>query len=143
EHLQQVAMSEGGRLFMSRDGKVTFHDAGRFLRESREKAPQAVYDDQAVVWAAISDVSWRFDDEFLWDRVVAVRNNGIPQEASTSQYPRRTKELSGLLMRTDREALQLAQRLAFRYQAAQYRCDGWEAKPQVRPATWQVVLGLE
>lgn len=147
--LQTVAATEGGRLFVDRTGKVTFHDRGRALREAVETAVQYTFSDQDRDLRPPPDVGLLdgtlrvvLDDQHLYEAAEISRVGGDTQSAG-SATPSRTFTASDLLFAADAASLSLAEWIVFRYGTPQVRSDAWTIDPEIRPADWASILGLE
>jgi hypothetical protein len=144
-YLQLIAQSEQGRLFMSADGKVTFHDAATVRADT--SAQVTFSDDGSDTPYLYGSPKYTLDDRLIYNQASVQRKYGLPQTAenaaSVATYGPRTRSLSGLLMQTDAQARNLAERIVYRYRNPQTRISGWTVNPQVKPATWADNLGLE
>jgi hypothetical protein len=121
-YLQKVAESEGGSLFISKDGKLTFFD--------NIKGPSSVdllkfSDDDTET--PFQEVSVIIGGEFLYNRVIIEAFNGVPQLAedveSQNFFGISTLSQDNLLMNFDIDALIKANRLLAKYKNPGYRFD--------------------
>lgn len=148
DYLQSIATAEQGRLFMSADGKVTFHQRDRFLTQSTESTSQFTFTDDGGSGLGYLAGSLRFtlDDRFVYNEADVAREGGVTQSVSDATsitaYGPRTRSLSGLPLRHDRQARQIADYIVWRYKDPQSRADGWKVNPQVKSSTWGSVLSL-
>lgn len=144
-YLQLIAASEGGRLFMSNDGKVTFHGAAAVRANTTAEATFS--DDGADNPYLYGSLRFSKNDRSIVNEASVQRKYGLPQTAtdttSTAAYGTKTKTLSGLLMQTDAQARNRAEQLVYRYKDPQVRVDSWTVNPQAKPAQWQQHLALE
>lgn len=147
ELLHRVAEAENGRLFVDREGKVTYHGRDHDLSES----PVTAYtfsdvDRDAVpfdVGLVDGSIQMTIDDRQTYDTAIATRTGGLPQTASNVTYPLRTWTRQDLPLPTDRAALSLAQWVVFRYGTPIARTDTWEIDPETYPSDWDTILGLD
>ncbi len=84
-HLQAVEATEDGRLFVSKDGAVTFHN--RHRRLVAQGTPVAIFGDDLSPGSgelpyAGPPTLRDADDATLWNRVVVTPNGGAAQEAN-------------------------------------------------------------
>jgi hypothetical protein len=115
QHLQEIEHAEGGRLFMSRDGKVTF----------RDRYPTIIDDFSTRTWSddgtdmTYRDITLTFNDETLFNDIRLTRTGGTEQTAtslpSIQKYFRRSLVESDIQLATDAEVLSLANALLSRY----------------------------
>lgn len=144
-YLQLIALSEGGRLFMSNDGKVTFHDAAAVRADTAVEATFS--DDGSDNPYLYGSLKYSKSDRFVYNEASVQRKYGLPQTASDADsidtYGPKTRSLSGLLMKTDAQARSRADQIVYRYKDAQTRVDSWTVNPQAKPAQWQQHLALE
>src|SRR5690606_21151631 len=103
DYLQLLAQTEQGRLFMSGDGKVTFHPGDRTLIGDSVFTFSDGGDDPGILEGSLL---LSRDDSMLFDAAAVQRVGGRTQMAGADR-PTRSFELSGLLMTTDREALRV------------------------------------
>jgi len=150
ELLQTVAATEGGRLFVDPQGRVTFHDRSRFIRSTLESAVQYTFSDVNRDLTTPPDVglldgtlSITMDDRAVFDAAEITREGGLTQYSETSATPSRAYTATGLLQIDDTQAKSLANWIIFRYGAAQARSDSWQVDPETRAADWASILGLE
>jgi len=120
DYMNLVSNTELGSLFMSKDGIVTFKD--------NQTGPSSVglvefTDDGTGI--PFTNINVQYGAEFLYNRVSINRVNGTAQIAEdlTSQnfYGVTTFSQDNLLMASDIDALQIAQRLLAKYANPEYR----------------------
>ncbi|MCC6434441.1 MAG: hypothetical protein IT196_05370 [Acidimicrobiales bacterium] len=147
--LQNYATAEHGRLFVDRSGRVTFHDRGRFLRETVESTIQYGFsdvdrDDPAPPDVGILDGTLKLalDDRHTFDAAAVTRAGGLTRTAG-SATPLREWTADGLYLASDMQAASLAQWAVFRFGIGQPRSESWQVDPEVRPADWEDLLELE
>jgi len=126
-HMQAIEHAEGGRLFMARDGKMTFVD----------RAPGATPDFSGRTWTddgsevmSYRDITLAFNDELLVNEARLTRTGGTEQvvssDTSTSKYFRRSLVEGGIQLVTDNEVLDLASELVGKYSEPVQRIEGLE-----------------
>lgn len=99
EHCRQCAQSDGGYLFIGRDGKITFHD--RYYRLTNESSPAGVFDDDGTDIPYTPGMFGAHDDSRLWNRAAIITADGTREEASdstseTTYWPARRDDWQGL-----------------------------------------------
>ena len=147
--LQNVTRSEGGRLYVDAEGKVTFHSRSRFLSEAVEQTVQYEFTDvdrdsnPTDVGIRDGTLSVTIDDRTTYDAAEITREGGQTQRATLVTNPARTYSASGLLLATDVAAKSLAQWIPFRWGTPQPRSEEWEVDPEVLPADWADILTLD
>lgn len=147
QHLQTVAASEQGRLFMSRDGKVTFHARDRFITESTESTSQFTFSDDGAGDAIYGGAQFIYDERYLYNRAVITRVGGSPvtvdSTSSQADYGPLTRSLDGLLLRDEGQARSIGEYLVYRYNEPQVRAESWELQPEVDATSFADVFDLE
>lgn len=147
QYLQLVAQTEGGRFFIDKSGNVTFHDAGRFLRETVENTSQYTFSDDEAGDAVYAGGNFSRDDKLVYNQASIQRKYGLPQTAedttSVQNFGPRTYSLSGLLHRSDSIAHGLAEELVYRYKDPQSRVAALTVQPQVDAGSWPTIFALE
>jgi len=139
-HLQDVEHAEGGRLFMSRDGKVTF----------RDRYPTVITDFSTRTWSGTTmtyrDITLSFDDDTLFNEIRLTRTGGAEQVVedldSVQKYFRRSLVESGIQLATDAEVLSLAEELLARYSEVGLRIEGL-VDNAMKHGFWDRVLARE
>uniref|UniRef100_A0A6M3IZ84 Putative tail protein n=1 Tax=viral metagenome TaxID=1070528 RepID=A0A6M3IZ84_9ZZZZ len=146
DHLSVVQDSEMGLMFIAGDGDVQYQD-----RHARLKSPftvsQATFGDD-VGEQRYFEVEFSEDDEFIYNDIRRTRLGGNEQTSSdaTSQttYGISTRNLSGLLMVTDAEALAHCQYELARYKDPAMRVRAIRIYPDLDPVNlYPLVLGLD
>jgi hypothetical protein len=143
DHLQSIEHAEGGRLFMSRDGKVTFTD----------RTPSAAPDFTGRTWTddgsgvmSYRDIALVFDDQLIVNDARLTRDGGTEQVAtsasSQTRYGKRSLVESGIQLSTDNETRDLAQELVGKYDEPVLRIEGL-ADNALQHELWASVLGRE
>lgn len=129
EYLQLVTATENGRLFIGRDGRITFEDRLSILdADSVEYEFTDQNRDAGATDVGTLDGTLKLtiDDQFAYQAAKITREGGNPQEHSSTTTPPRTYEKDGLLFVDDVQALNLAQWLVYRYATPTPRSDVWE-----------------
>jgi hypothetical protein len=143
--LQLVESTEGGVLFVSRDGKITFLD--------RTKPVTIALDGANLTWGDTGlekdyvDVSTSFDDSQIWNDAKVTAPGKTDQTASdaTSQtrYFRRTKVESGI-WNDQNEMQSKAQYIVARFGEPALRITGLDlASAKGQDVQWPHILGRE
>ena len=120
-YAQAITTSEQGLFFVSRDGTLTFTDrvAAAFV------SPFASFGDDQTTDIKYQELSILYGQEFLYNKVVATRDSGLPQvandAASQTEYGISTLNLGGLLVSDDTAALALADDLLELYKEPAFR----------------------
>lgn len=145
-HLQDVEKAEGGRLFISADGKVTF----------RDRYPTHITDFSTRTWSdtgsdmTYRDLVLRFGTAFLFNDIHMARDGGAEQTAfSQSSFERfflRSFPAGGgvdtVLLATDLEVDSLADEYLSRYSEPRLRIEGL-VDNAMRHSMWDRVLSRE
>jgi hypothetical protein len=143
DHLQSIEHAEGGRLFMSRDGKVVFVD--RTPGAAPSFSGRTWTDDGSGVMS-YRDIALVFDDQLIVNDARLTRDNGTEQVASSAssktRYGTRSLVESGIQLSTDNEVRDLAQELVGKYDEPVLRIEGL-ADNAMGHELWGSVLGRE
>jgi hypothetical protein len=141
-HLQAVEHAETGRLFMTRDGKVTFVQRGT----------SAAPDFTGRTWAddgtgmSYRDLTLAFGDELIINDARLTRTGGSEQVAtsatSIAEYFTRSFIESGILLTTDAAVSDLAAGLVTTYSEPALRIEGL-ADNALRHGQWDNLLTRE
>lgn len=148
--LRQVALSESGALYMTRDGKVRFRARHTVLTGTRHTTVQATFGNQPGELPYAND-SLRVDndDEQIRNDISVTRVGGVTQRAydaaSQDEYgPRRYSPSEELLVASDHEMFDYAHWLLERYSDPHPRIDAIKVHPQRDSAAlFPLVLGLD
>jgi hypothetical protein len=144
-YLQLVAQSEGGRLFMSHAGEVTFHGATALRTDTA--ASVTFSDDGSDNPYLYGSLAYTQGFFWIYNQATVQRKYGLPQTAedatSVAEYGPQARTLTGLLMRTDAQSRNRAEAVVYRYKDPQTRVDSWTVNPQQKVATWAATLALE
>ena len=125
-YMQTAATSEQGYLFQSPSGIITFYDRHYPITSSYGSVSQATFEDapSSNYFYVLPSFTPGLDDLDLWNQILGSAQpgptfgnvqipSGAPQQAQNianqAQYGKRTYSVSGLLVRTDTEALEVAQ----------------------------------
>lgn len=146
--LRKINESDGGRLFIGKEGEVTFHDRSRPIRETRETTVQYAFTDTdrdttpTDVGLLDGSLKLTVDDRRTYDGAAVTRAGGDTQ-TSGSTAPLRSFKADGLLFASDAQSKRLADWIVHRYAIAWPRFDSWDVDPEILPADWPDLLGLE
>jgi hypothetical protein len=144
EHLQQVAHAEGGRLFMSKDGKITFRDRYPTVASPTDLLTRTWSDTGTDM--TYRDITLTFNDETLFNDIRLTRTGGMEQTAesldSIQQFFRRALVESDIQLATDAEVASLADELLERYAEPRLRIVGL-ADNAMRHGFWRRLLERE
>lgn len=120
-HLQDVAESEVGALFMSADGKVVFQNRVAMSGASAEAT---------FTNADMSELHVAHNDNYLWNVIRIAREDGIQIEYDASSgAPRKVLTRDVMPMGNDAEALNVAEWLAGVFGNQRLRVDSLKLKP--------------
>lgn len=144
ELLQQYADSEGGRLFVGADGRVTFHAANRFETEATETTVQYTFSDTNSTNVGI-DGALRvvINDDQVFEAAEVGREGGYKRFAALSDTPNKTYSLDGLRFVDDRQSQQRAERIVFLYGQPRARTESWDVWPEAYTTHWPNMLNLD
>ncbi|MGH7206888.1 MAG: hypothetical protein ACREI2_11850 [Nitrospiraceae bacterium] len=142
EHLQSVEHVEGGRLFMSRDGKVTFKQRG-FVPTPDFNGRTWTDDGSGMNYR---DIVLNFTDELIINDARLTRTGGVEQVATSSasqtKYGRRSFSESGLPMVNDNDVADFAAELVQIYDEPALRIESL-ADNAMKHQRWDQVLDRE
>jgi hypothetical protein len=147
DHAKAVAIdTEGGQLFVAKDGKVTFHD---YLRRLNAASLWTFTDRPGAPLAYGADFAPDFDEAYLWNFIRATGADGddtahtAEDASSQDDYHTLTKTLATQLI-SGSEIQQLADRFALRYAQPDLRAPQMAVSGAGNPAArWPVLLDLE
>jgi hypothetical protein len=117
-YLQNVAQSDPGNVFMTRDGKIAFRDS--------RQAPTS----ETLVSFGANDIPFTsigvmYGSELLFNEVVLTREGGGTAIAidvpSVAEYDRRTLQITDMQLASDLDMADIAVQYAVRYSTPQYR----------------------
>jgi hypothetical protein len=144
EHMQAVAASEQGLLYIDGEGRLVFED--RHHRIKCHSTSAATFGDGEgelpyLQFEATADDNWIYNDIRL------TREGGSEQTASdaTSQaaYGRRTYQKSGLLLTSDSETLSAARWLLALYKDWSMRSETLVLSGELSDGMWPYALGIQ
>lgn len=147
DHAKQTAIdSEGGQLFVAKDGKVTFHDYDRRLNAANL---HSFSDAKGAPLGYGPGFAPAFDETYLWNYVRATGAAGdttahvTEDVGSQDDYHKLTRTVSTQLV-SGSDIQQVADRLALRYAQPELRAPALSLIGAAAPAArWPVILGLE
>jgi hypothetical protein len=144
DHIQSIEHAEGGRFFMSRDGKATFVD------RTPDQAPQTftgrTWTDDGSGVMSYRDIAMVFDDQLIVNDARLTRTGGTQQVASDTtsktKYGTRSLVESDIQLSTDNAVSDLAQELVGKYKEPVLRIEGL-ADNALQHELWGSVLARE
>ena len=150
QYLQLLEQTEAGLLFVARDGDVRFIERHAWITgDAKYTDPAKTFTDDATL-AADHHNYRRLDidyDDDLANEVTVQRQHSSPQTAvdddSVTAFGRQTLTLSGLLMRTDNEALDLANATLIGNANPRLQVVALELEPEFDDDLWPVVLAAD
>jgi hypothetical protein len=150
-YLQQLAESEQGRLFVAGDGKITFRRRTWDVTATVATTSQATLTDDLtgdIFYSGIETIPASQDT--IINRVVAVREGGVPQHRQVPRAQRRAtflRSFSGLLLNGDDRVAGFAQYQLDRHSVRKTRFSQVTIYPQHARQTaatvWPFVLGVQ
>jgi hypothetical protein len=150
-----VQDTEGGELYLDRQGRVVFRNRKAMLTTTRSTTSQALFGDDPAGYAVsgelpYSDVKPATPDETTINSIDVARAGGTEQHiestVSVARYLPKSHTRNDLLMETDDEALQWGLALLYQYGAPPRRFSRIEfrrPKPEVESVMWPILLGTE
>jgi hypothetical protein len=134
-HLHDVAESEVGVLFMSRDGNVVFRN-----RVANSGATASVN----LTAAEMSELTLQYNDDYLFNVIRIAREDGVQIEVDASGgNPKRVLTRDVMPMGNDAEALNVAEWLADIFGSQRLRIEGLKLKMYDGAPYFFDVLALE
>jgi len=142
-YVKIVERTEGGRLFVSADGKLTFRDR----LTAQPSAAQATFSDTGA-HIPYTGVGMQVGSELLFNRVTVTRVGGVQQDAddldSQDAYGIRTLNYQNLLFPDDTDSQEFANFLVSRYSTPHSRFELLEvALSRLSPSQAAEVIALE
>ena len=142
-YVKVVERTEGGRLFVSADGKLTF----RNRRTAQPSAAQATFSDSGT-YIPYTGVGMQVGSELLYNRVTVTRVGGVQQDAdnidSQDAYGIRTLNYQNLLFPDDADSQEFANFLVSRYSTPRSRFELLEiAMSRLSPSQAAEVIALD
>jgi hypothetical protein len=146
-HSQAVETTEQGRFFIAANGRVVFLDR-KVLSNAPYNTSQATFGDGGGSELPYAGISYRYDDQLVWNEIVATRDGGVARIASDSDsqasYLKRTRTMSGLHHTTDVASGFLAQWVLAKYKDPLLRVTGLRIIPDASPTDlYPQALGRE
>lgn len=150
-----VQDSEGGELYMDRQGRVVFRNRKAMLTATRSKTVQALFGDDPAGYAIsgelpYADVEPVTPDETMVNSVDVSCAGGTEQHVedavSVGRYLPKSHTRNDLLMTTDAEALNWGQSILYQYSRPPRRFSRISfrrPKPAVEDVLWPVLLGSQ
>ena len=140
-YLQNIALSEGGFVFVGKDGKINF------IERTDNSVPQnyVLFGGAGIPFQNV-EVSYGSDN--LYNRIILDRIGGgtatVTSNQSITDYGLRTLSQSGLLLSSDTQLAELGILLAEKYSQPEYRFSSLEvALHKINPSQQSAALGLE
>ncbi len=150
--MQAVALSELGQLFMSADGKLTFHDRSHRVLAIAEGFISSAYvgiefSDTPGSTYDYQDISVAFDDELIKNSVAATNIGGTIQQAADSasigNYLTKSYNATNLWLETDLDALLWAEQVLVFSADAELRVDSLKFQFGGNTNNLTAILGAE
>lgn len=147
QHLQDVTLTEMGRLFMAAGGEIIFQ--GRHYNLSPDRmAPRWTFgDDLSGDELPYVNAKFSYDDSRLWNEVRCTRVDGVTQTAidltSKADYFPIVLPQDRLLAVNDLEMTDRANWLLAHYKDPQWRLESLEIDPEGDDRLWPVALSAE
>lgn len=138
--LQQLALTDGGRILVNRDGSVAFYAGSHDYTSSASITSQATYSDSGVATVVPYSAIGRlvYSDEFLLNRITVKTVDGTTwtsdDTSSQTTYGVRAREIPTLIA-DGGVAQSYADALLSRYGTPVLRIDDWTVLPQAKPST--------
>ena len=141
--LRLTAKSEGGELFMAKDGDVKFNNRRTLLLNQTPAGTFGV----GVGEIPYNDVALNFDNTLLRNDWRITRVGGAEQTAqdttSITKYGSRIVKRTGQLQVSDADALSVAQQLEAKFGDVGERVDSMVFSPKSNTIIWTHALGAE
>ena len=141
--LRLTSQSEGGELFMAKDGDVKFNNRRTLLLNQTSAGTFGV----GVGEIPYNDVSLNFDNSLLRNDWRITRVGGTEQTAtnatSITKYGSRVVKRTGQLQVSDADALSVAQQLEAKFGDVGERVDSMVFSPKANTVIWPHALGAE
>jgi len=147
QHLQDVNLTEMGRLFMTAGGEIVFQGRHYNLSPDRINPRWTFGDDIAGGELPYVQAQMSYDDSRLWNEVRCTRSDGATQTAidltSKADYFPIVLAQDRLLAVTDLETADRANWLLAHYKDPKWRITSLELDPEGDDRLWPVVLSAE
>lgn len=143
-HMQLVAKTEGGQLYMKANGDLRFEDQSFRAGVS---STAILSNDQAGTGVRYSELELSYDDSYIFNEIQTHRDQGLTtrvaqDQASMQQYFYRTRKQPELLYVTGTDADTVATELLNRYSEPRLRPERVVIDPAIGQR-WGTVLGLD
>lgn len=143
--LEATVEAEGGALYVSGSGVVTFDGQTALIDNARSVTSQATFADDGS-GLRYSDAEVAYDSDLVVNYASFAPDGGTPQNVadatSRALYGDRRETRTGLICETDAQALILAQWTVQQYKDPEYRVTSITLKPRRSPTTlWPQALG--
>jgi len=143
-HIQLIAEAENGRLFVSKDGKITFRD--RHWELQNEQSDRATFSDQGTGIPYVLSGPVTHDESKIANVVRITPSSGNTQtardQASIDDHFERVLEKSWPLA-FDNDAQSAAEWLLFRLKDVQLRIPTITLGGMSKPSIWPTLLNME
>lgn len=145
-HLVDLAVyTEGGRIFIAQDGKLTFLGRGVYSSDPNRRAPRVTFSDRADEGFPYVQVSFRYTDINLYNRITVEGPAGkFTAEDLPSQQNFFTR---GLLIQSQNISTSAyesqAQGLLYQYKNPESRVQAISLSGPANPSFWGVLLDLD
>lgn len=143
--MQAVTLSEGGNLYVSTDGLVTFKSRHARYEDTRSNTIQAAFADTGTLRYA--GIETGDDDDLIKNSVVGTRTDGTPQSFVDSQsigdFGIRSYNVTSLWLETDVQVADWVSWVGTLFGDFESRVDSILVKPQRDDALWPVILSTE
>ena len=141
--LRLTAQSEGGEIFMAKDGDVKFNNRRTLLLNQTSAGTFGI----GVGEIPYNDVALNFDNTLLRNDWRITRVGGTEQTAqdttSITKYGSRIVKRTGQLQVSDADALSVAQQLEAKFGDVGERVDSMVFSPKSNTVIWTHALGAE
>lgn len=143
QHMQQLALTEQGQLYVDGAGRVVFRDKSYRFTTSTSNTSQATFGDGAgeINYASVTPSSAL---RSIWNRAIGSRNGGGSIErtdaASIAEYGERSPSPLVVYTLTDKEVSDMLDYILQRYATSQTRIEQLELQPVGVVDLWPQVL---
>ena len=141
--LRLTAQSEGGEIFIAKDGDVKFNNRRTLVLNQTSKGTFGIGGGEIPY----NDVALNFDNVLLRNDWRITRVGGAEQTAtdaaSITKYGSRVVKRTGQLQISDSDALSVAQQLEAKFGEVGVRVDSMVFSPKSNTAIWTHALGAE
>lgn len=146
--LKLTADSEGGAIYVGRDGAVVFEDVYSLIERTRSNTIQATFGDGGGAELAYNDIGAEFNGDLLSNIAAFSRVGGAVQQSaddtSRALYLDKRTSRTDLVCETDTQVKTLADLWLQRFKDPEYRITQVRVLPRYAPTTlFPAVLGRE